>query len=393
MDYRAPLFLLSIYISCLLLHMILPGRNVAGYVCENDGKVLQYKLNGVVVFIAISSCFLCLGLEEQALLYKNFGSVVFAANAIGLLASAYFYTHPQLKDGEPYERAITRDQVDQSSGRLKRKSGITMVDKTKQIHPFLVFFLGRDFNPRIAGVDVKMWLYIVGAVGLFCNILSAVAHQRILRNGSLSLAMTVYAGCFAWFLVEYLLGEEVHLYTYDIFAEKIGFKLVWGCLVFYPCFYCIGVIPIAMAQPTAIDMTSAQAAFTTALFFCGWIITRGANMQKFCYRTQPACKTFLFGLVRQECIPGTRILVSGWWGAARHFNYFGEIVQAIALSIPALLVGPDGWKWITLLYPLYYIALFVPRQFDDDALCRAKYGPVWDEYVARVPSRIVPFVW
>lgn len=32
-------------------------------------------------------------------------------------------------------------------------------------------------------------------------------------------------------------------------------------------------------------------------------------------------------------------------------------------------------------------------QFDDDALCKGKYGDKWDEYVRRVPYRIVPFVW
>jgi len=32
-------------------------------------------------------------------------------------------------------------------------------------------------------------------------------------------------------------------------------------------------------------------------------------------------------------------------------------------------------------------------QFDDDALCKGKYGAKWDEYVRRVPYRIVPFVW
>ena len=31
---------------------------------------------------------------------------------------------------------------------------------------------------------------------------------------------------------------------------------------------------------------------------------------------------------------GSKILCSGFWGLARHINYFGEIVQAIALALP-----------------------------------------------------------
>ena len=41
--------------------------------------------------------------------------------------------------------------------------------------------------------------------------------------------------------MEYLNFEEVHLYTYDFMAEKVGFKLGWGCLTFYPFFYAVGL--------------------------------------------------------------------------------------------------------------------------------------------------------
>ena len=41
---------------------------------------------------------------------------------------------------------------------------------------------------------------------------------------------------------------------------------------------------------------------------------------------------------------------------------------ALALGWP-LLIGP----W---LYPLYYVALLLPRERDDDVRCAAKYGPL-----------------
>jgi len=47
------------------------------------------------------------------------------------------------------------------------------------------------------------------------------------------------------------------------------------------------------------------------LFLSGWVITRGANMQKFAYRTNPTKKSFFFGMIPQTTIPGTRILCSG----------------------------------------------------------------------------------
>ena len=55
----------------------------------------------------------------------------------------------------------------------------------------------------------------------------------------------LYCALFLWFVAEYLVFERVHLYTYDIFAERLGFKLGWGCFAFYPYFYLIGLWAIA----------------------------------------------------------------------------------------------------------------------------------------------------
>ncbi len=63
--------------------------------------------------------------------------------------------------------------------------------------------------------------------------------------------MLLYAVMFTFFVAEYLNFEEVHLYTYDFFAERVGFKLGWGCLVFYPFFYCIGLWATAGAPQSA----------------------------------------------------------------------------------------------------------------------------------------------
>ena len=117
-------------------------------------------------------------------------------------------------------------------------------------------------------------------------------------------------------------------------------------------------------------------------------------MQKFHFRTDPEAKTFLFGLVKQKTVPGTRILCSGWWGVARHLNYLGEIVQGVALALPGSLMGSSlAARVLPWLYPLYYVALFIPRQIDDDELCRKKYGKKWEEYEKLVPYRICPGVW
>ena len=376
-------FVIVSYFVCLLLHIILPSKRVIGYCCDKNNKPLEYRLNGVNIYFIMSGMFLLLPDRYQVVLYDNQLSSILTANAIGLLVSLFFY----IRGGkEKYIRCVTVDQ-------LNNLKTLKLNDNSIKLNAFTRFFLGHEWNPRFGNVDVKMWLYIVGAVGLQLNILSCVMKQYILMNNNLSNAMIVYVFMFAWFIIEYLMCEEIHLYTYDLFAEKLGFKLAWGCLVFYPFFYCIGCYQLVTIS-TDHDLSSSQIVLTMLTFFAGWVITRGANCQKFYYRINPNSKTFLFGLIKQETIPGTRILCSGWWGVSRHFNYFGEILQGIALALPGFLLAKSyAYMIIPMLYPIYYTILFITRQIDDDAVCQAKYGDKWTIYCSKVPSRIVPGVY
>ena len=53
----------------------------------------------------------------------------------------------------------------------------------------------------------------------------------------------LYVVLFTWFVCDYLVFEHVHLYTYDFVAERVGFKLVWGCLCWYPLYYVALLVP------------------------------------------------------------------------------------------------------------------------------------------------------
>jgi delta14-sterol reductase len=124
------------------------------------------------------------------------------------------------------------------------------------------------------------------------------------------------------------------------------------------------------------------------VFFAGWILARGANMQKYRFKTMPE-KSFL-GIKPLVLSDGNHsLLANGFWGMSRHINYLGEILMAsgIALSsgYPAV-----WWVW---LYPLYYVGLLFTRQVDDNKICRAKYGELWDAYTKKVKYRIIPFIY
>ena len=194
----------------------------------------------------------------------------------------------------------------------------------------------------------------------------------------------LYAVLLSWFVCDYLVFERVHLYTYDLFAERLGFKLVWGCLCWYPYFYAVGLWSVAdLGNPGAPVWWLVMSA---AVFFAGWVLARGSNMQKFTFKRDPE-QVFLGWFAPRALTDGERrVLCSGFWGVSRHVNYLGELLMACGLALSLgwpLVLGP----W---LYPLYYVALLLPRERDDDRRCAVKYGPLWEQYRREVPWRIVP---
>jgi len=85
---------------------------------------------------------------------------------------------------------------------------------------------------------------------------------------------------------------------------------------------------------------------------------------------------------------GSKLITSGWWGASRHPNYFGDLTMAVAWSLPTGLNTP-----ITYFYVVYFAVLLIHRQRRDDEACEKKYGEDWIKYKKLVPYRIIPYVY
>jgi len=224
-----------------------------------------------------------------------------------------------------------------------------------------------------------MSLYLIGAVMVQLLIISATIKHYILW-GSLSWSIIVYVLEMTWFLIDYVYHDHVHLYTYDLIDENVGFKLIWGCLFVYPFFYPVGVFPLVYKNT---DSTWALI-FSVLIYSLGSFLSRGANLQKYYFKINPN-KPFL-GIAPK--VFGEKILASGWWGLARHINYLGEILQSIALCLPVGTASILPW-----LYPLFYVMILVPRERDDDLRCSQKYGKIWTNYTKEVPYRIIPGIY
>jgi protein-S-isoprenylcysteine O-methyltransferase Ste14 len=349
---------LGIALLIFILNLILPGRWVTGYVTRTGtSEKLKYRINGIFVLFTMLILWLLSGylnLLPFDWLYQFRWEGLAGACALGIIFSlAVVLPHP------PVRKSFAAD-----------------------------LFFGRKENMQLWGgrIDAKMWLYLFGAVLLEMNVLSFAAHQWMVFGENASPGIFLSAGLLTWFVIDYLTFEEVHLYTYDLFAERVGFKLGWGCLVFYPYFYAIPLWSTA-ALPDP-EFPAGLYGLASILFFAGWSLSRGANLQKYQFKKDP--ERIFLGIVPQTISNGDKtLLISGFWGLSRHINYLGEILMASGIVLAA---GHPGmiWPW---LYPLYYVALLFTRQADDDRRCQLKYGELWSEYKKRVPYRIIPYIY
>ncbi|MEO5921180.1 MAG: hypothetical protein ABIQ01_08565 [Pseudolysinimonas sp.] len=345
------------YAVITVLHLVIPARRRAGYVTSDvTGKVTTYRTNGRFVLAASIALWFLLGyfdIVPYTWLYETRWWGLIGACVIGLAFSFIIVLRYP------------------STG--------------KSLFADLWFGRSQDVQVKNGLLDAKVWLYLVGAVLLQLNVLSFAAFH-LTNVTDINPGFLLGCAMLTWFCCEYLIFERVHLWTYDFIAERVGFKLGFGCLAFYPYFYSVALWFTADLPNPGIP------AWLTilfgAIFLGGWVLTRGANMQKFFFKTAPG-RRFLW-ITPQAISDGNHsLLVNGFWGASRHINYLGETLQAVAIALAPAYFG----IWMVWLYPLYYVALFISRQLDDDKVCRAKYGALWDEYTKTVRWRIVPWVY
>ena len=354
---------LAIFIVFFLLQVILPGMRVPGYVRDQEtGEPRKYRLNGILVFVI--------------------AVLVWAFEATGMPRDWFYRTTMYaLAGGTLFSLIFTLIAVYSQPRKEKR-------------NPIADLWVGRAqelafFNYRF---DVKMYLYVVGGTMLVLNALSGAAYHYDRFGEDANPGVFLYALFFAFYVFDYFIFERVQLYTYDLIHEKLGFKLFWGGLMVYGWLYILPLWGMAAYPDPGFSpaWTYVWLIGTGLLFLYGWGITRGANLQKYMFKRWPDRK--FLGLIEPKYIEAgdRKILCSGLWGVARHFNYLGE--GFLALSV-ALSFGhfDNPWAWT---YFVCIVTLFTIRQVEDEAYCAEKYGPEkWAEYRARVKYRIFPGIW
>ncbi|XP_003971109.1 delta(14)-sterol reductase [Takifugu rubripes] len=360
-DPLAPVLLLG-WISLHVVLYFMPLGKVSEGLVLRDGKRLKYPINGFhSLCISCALLLLLMGLGAQlGSVFDLLLPLAMCSIALSFLLSIYLY----IRSFWAPSHALA----------LGGNTG----------NPLYDFFIGRELNPRVGNFDLKYFCELrPGLIGWVVVNLGMLMKEVELR-GSPSLAMILVNSFQLLYVADALWNEEAVLTTMDIVHDGFGFMLVFGDLAWVPFTYSLQAAFLVVHPQT---LSFLGAACIIALNGIGYYIFRKSNSQKNQFRRDPSHPS----VARLETIAtatGKRLLVSGWWGLVRHPNYLGDLLMALAWSLPC------GFSHLLpYFYIIYFTILLIHREDRDERQCRAKYGLAWDTYCRRVPYRIFPYIY
>lgn len=351
-----------------VLLRLLPGPEHLGPVTPSGARP-AYRGNGVAAFVVTLGTFVLLsgpvGLFDAAVVYDRFGELLVTASLAALLGCVALYF-------KGVYRPCSRDAG--ASGR-----------------PVFDFFWGTELHPTLGRMQLKQLINCRFSMMGWAVIVVAFAMKQYAATGALSVAMAVNVGLQLVYIFKFFWWERGYFDSLDIMHDRFGFYICWGVCAFLPSLYPVASLFLTEHAPAMPVLTG------TALFVAGcaaiWINYQADRQRQLCRATDGDCT--IWGrkptVIRARYTPAdgqpreSLLLVSGYWGIARHFHYVPEILLAAAWTAPVGFGHVLPWSYV-----LFLTALLVDRAARDDRRCATKYGSYWDTYRARVPWRIVP---
>ncbi|XVF30053.1 hypothetical protein REPUB_Repub16aG0024200 [Reevesia pubescens] len=241
------------------------------------------------------------------------------------------------------------------------------------------WYLGVQLNPHFLGIDLKFFCLRAGMMGWILINLSNLAKS--FQIGTFSLSMILYQFFCLIHVMDFFYNEEQLTFFWDIMVERLGFMLVGGYLV-WSAF--ITTIQGWWLVQNKVELSTPAAIATCIIYLIGVLGYRGSNNQKYQFKKNP--KAPIWG--KPPRVIGGKLLASGYWGIARHYNYLGDFLLSLSFSLACGISSP-----IPYIYPICLVVFFVSRERRDEARCAEKYKEIWAEYCKVVPWRIVPYLY
>ncbi|KAH6972878.1 ergosterol biosynthesis ERG4/ERG24 [Ilyonectria sp. MPI-CAGE-AT-0026] len=409
-SWKATGWLSAYYLLSLILYRVLPAHEVYGTKLRESGRPLKYRFNAfyatAVQFAGCAVGTYLYGAEFAVWTFitENYLQLLMANIILAYAISIYVYIGSfSVKQGNPELRELARGG----------HTGNLIYD----------FFIGRELNPRITipligEIDIKAWLEMRPGLTGWALLDCAFIAKQYRTYGYVSDSIIIVGLVQSYYVLEGQYAEAGLLGMMDITTDGMGFMLSFGDIVWVPFLYStqcryLSTYPVHLGWPAV--------AAIGAVFSTGVYIFRATNSQKNMFRTNPTHPA-VANMPYIQTKRGTRLLTGGWWGRARHINYFGDWVQSLPFCLPTgiagyLIVpagtaltsvgitkmldgrevvqeGAAGWGMLfTYFYSAWFGFLLIHRERRDDAACSEKYGEDWEKYKKTVRWRIIPKIY
>ncbi len=343
----------------VILQLVAPGKVVQGALLPN-GERLSYELNGLAAFvlsIAILIGLLATHVISASAVLAQLGPLLTVSTLAAVALAVWLYVWGRRR------------------GALERSSGNVVYD----------FYMGTVLNPRFGLFDLKFFFESHIGMGTWGALAVIIPAAEIERTGSLSSAMMVVSLCQLFYITDFFVFESNLLSMLDIIYENYGFMLTHAFLVWMPFNFTLQQQYLLSSE---VELPGWAIGGILVLNFAGYLMFRDSNLQKQRFRRDPSKPVWGRPPKVLNTKRGTALLVSGWWGLARHTNYLGDLMMALSWCLAS-----GFGSVVPYFYFIYFAPLLLNRERRDHALCKEKYGDDWDEYCRRVPHRIIPYVY
>ena len=264
------------------------------------------------------------------------------------------------------------------------------------------YLWGTELYPRVLGLDLKRFINCRFSMtfwqvaGLSYCYKSYVLHDNTMDWGLFFAAVSQYI-----YLVKFFVWEMGYMRSIDIIVDRAGYEIQWGCLVWVPAVYTLHS-RFCVQHPSGLSFPVACALFVVSML--GVLLNYAADRERDVFRashgnclvwgSKPRYITAKYTIVDRNTGKETEktslLLASGFWGMARHFQYFFELTAAYSWC---LLANPFQNGVLVMFYAVFLNGLLVDRAQRDTDKCRLKYGKYYEEYCDLVPYKIVPGIF
>lgn len=255
------------------------------------------------------------------------------------------------------------------------------------------YYWGTELYPIVCGINVKVFTNCRFGMTIWPLLVAIFTLKNYEMYGFVDSA---WVSCFLHmvYFAKFFWWEAGYMRTIDIMLDRAGFYICWGCLVYIAGLYASPSMYFAN-HPVYLGNTLSICILLAGTF--STIINYWADLQKQeVRRTDGKCmiwgkkpkiiraKYYLESGEERESL----LLVSGWWGVARHFHYVPELMLAFFWSVPALFNHVMPYT-----YFIWLVLLLVHRTFRDDDKCSNKYKHYWKDYCKQVPYKMIPYIF